>query len=73
MVRFSVEYPELIKDNEKLEMYGAFTDDIDKVVDILNSQDDEINYWKQKVLSLLFILGQFDNDKVESLMEELKL
>jgi hypothetical protein len=73
MVRFSVEYPELIKDNEKLEMYGAFTDDIDKVVDILNSQDYEINYWKQKVLSLLFILGQFDNDKVESLMEELKL
>lgn len=73
MVRFSVEYPELIKDNEKLEMYGAFTDDIDKVVDILNSQDDEINYWKQKVLSLLFILGQFDKDKVENLMEELKL
>lgn len=73
MVRFSVEYPELIKDNEKLEMYGAFTDDIDKVVDLLNSQDDEINYWKQKVLSLLFILGQFDKNKVENLMEELKL
>lgn len=73
MVRFSVEYPELIKDNEKLEMYGAFTDDIDKVVELLNSQDDEINYWKQKVLSLLFILGQFDKNKVENLMEELKL
>lgn len=68
MVRFSVEYPELIKDNRKLEMY-----DIDKVVDLLNSQDDEINYWKQKVLSLLFILGQFDKNKVENLMEELKL
>ena len=73
MVRFSVENPELIKDNEKKVMYGAFTDDIDKVVDLLNSQDEEINYWKHKVLSLLFILGQFDNDKVESLMEELKL
>ena len=68
MVRFSVETPELIKDNEKKVMY-----DIDKVVDLLNNQDIEISYWKHKVLSLLFILGQFDNDKVESLMEELKL
>lgn len=71
MVRFSVETPELIKDNEK--KVRVFTDDINKIVDLLNNQDMEIVYWKHKVLSLLFILGQFDNDKVESLMEELKL
>jgi len=69
MVRFSVEYPELIKDNENIVMY----DDIDKIVELLNSQDDAIKYWKQKALSLLFILGQFDKNKVKNLMEELKL
>lgn len=73
MVRFTVEYPELIKDNKEMEMYGAFTDDIDKVVGLLNSQEDEIIYWKHKVGSLLFILKQFDEKKVEKLMEELNL
>ena len=37
----------------------------------LNEQQEEISYWKHRVSSLLFILSQFDNDKVKKLLEEL--
>ena len=43
-----------------------------EVVDCLNEQQEEINYWKHRVSSLLMILSQFDNEKVKKLLEELE-
>lgn len=37
----------------------------------IRKQEDEISYWKHKVSSLLWILGQFDEQKVKKLLEEL--
>lgn len=42
-----------------------------EVVDLLNEQQDQISYWKHKVSSLLWILGQFDKAKVKELLKEL--
>lgn len=41
------------------------------IVVMLNEQQEEIAYWKHKVSSLLWILGQFDEQKVKKLLEEL--
>ena len=73
-----------IKDNEYELMEYPFSltcesiDDFDsliheclQVVGLLNTQAEEISYWKHKVSSLLWILGQFDKEKFKALMEEL--
>ena len=36
-----------------------------------DEQQDQISYWKHKVNSLLWILGQFDEEKVKELLKEL--
>lgn len=43
----------------------------DDCCDLLNEQQDRIIYWKHKVNSLLFILSQFDEEKVKELLKEL--
>ena len=45
--------------------------DKQKIADLLNEQQEEISYWKHRVSSLLWILGQFDEQKVKKLLEEL--
>ncbi len=45
--------------------------DLYKACEVLNEQQEEISYWKHRVSSLLFILSQFDNEKVKKLLEEL--
>lgn len=40
--------------------------------DFMNEQQDQISYWKHKVISLLWILGQFDEEKVKELLKELE-
>ena len=40
--------------------------------DFMNEQQDRIIYWKHKVSSLLFILSQFDKEKVKELLKELE-
>ena len=40
--------------------------------DTINKQQDQISYWKHKVNSLLFILGQFDEEKVKGLLKEME-
>ena len=47
------------------------TDTLDLLVDLLNEQQDQISYWKHKVNSLLWILGQFDEEKVKKLLKEI--
>ena len=42
------------------------------VVNKLNEQQEEITYWKHRVSSLLFILSQFDEEKVKELLKELE-
>jgi regulator of replication initiation timing len=53
--------------------------DIHKSCDLINSLYEEneqlkteVEHWKHRVSSLLFILSQFDNEKVKKLLEELK-
>ena len=50
---------------------------IEQIVDLLNEQQatinkqqDQISYWKHKVNSLLWILSQFDKEKVKELLKE---
>ena len=45
---------------------------IQEVVDKLNEQQDQISYWKHKVNGLLWILSQFDEEKVKELLKELE-
>ena len=45
---------------------------VDEVINMLNRQQDQISYWKHKVSSLLWILGQFDKAKVKELLKELE-
>ena len=47
-------------------------DSVDVIVGLLNEQQDQISYWKHKVNSLLFILGQFDEEKVKGLLKEME-
>ena len=61
--RGEVEY---IEDNGCVQLYG-----FDVICEMLNEQQEEIAYWKHRVSSLLFILSQFDNEKVKKLLEEL--
>ena len=58
-----------IKDNANDEVFD-FT--LSNVLDKLNEQQDQISYWKHKVSSLLWILGQFDKAKVKELLKELE-
>ena len=44
----------------------------EEVVDLLNEQQDHISYWKHKVNSLLWILSQFDEEKVKELLKEVE-
>ncbi len=57
-----------ITDSEKDKNYFKMSD----IVGILNEQQDQISYWKHKVNSLLFILGQFDEEKVKGLLKEIE-
>ena len=59
-----------IFDNKTNHFYYK-TFDNEEVVDLLNEQEEEISYWKHRVSSLLWILGQFDEQKVKKLLEEL--
>jgi len=59
-----------IFDNKTNHFYYK-TFDEEEVVDLLNSLQEEISYWKHRVSSLLMILSQFDNEKVKKLLEEL--
>ena len=43
-----------------------------KIIDLLNDLYKEKENWKHKVGQLLFILSQFDEEKVQQLMEDLK-
>lgn len=43
-----------------------------QLVDCLNEQQDQISYWKHKVNGLLWILSQFDEEKVKELLKELE-
>ena len=40
--------------------------------DTINKQQDQISYWKHKVNSLLWILSQFDEEKVKGLLKEME-
>ena len=56
-------------------IYDSKTDKVLNVNDVehkLNEQQDHISYWKHKVSSLLWILSQFDEEKVKELLKELE-
>ena len=58
----------VITDNENDKDYFKMSD----IVNVLNEQQDQISYWKHKVNSLLWILGQFDEEKVKGLLKEME-
>ena len=58
----------IISDSVEDKDYYKFSD----ICDVLNEQQDQISYWKHKVNSLLFILGQFDEEKVKGLLKEIE-
>lgn len=58
------------KVNDVLVVGGA-SYDLKGCCDIMNEQQDQISYWKHKVNSLLWILGQFDEEKVKGLLKEM--
>ncbi len=45
---------------------------VTELEDLLNEQQDQIIHWKHKVNSLLWILSQFDEEKVKELLKELE-
>ena len=57
----------IISDSVEDKDYYKFSD----ICNVLNEQQDQISYWKHKVNSLLFILGQFDEEKVKGLLKEM--
>ena len=73
--RFKMEIPinngnhPLLKDNETGKIVEIVN--VEMLIKKMNEQQEEIAYWKHRVSSLLFILSQFDNDKVKKLLEEL--
>jgi len=67
--RFEMKGDTHIFDSQTSEEYYAPSEY--ELVDLLNSLSEEISYWKHRVSSLLFILSQFDKDKVKKLLEEL--
>lgn len=61
--------------NEKWFLFDNETEeymDMEDCKDKLNEQQDQISYWKHKVYSLLWILGQFDEEKVKGLLKEME-
>ena len=58
----------VITDNENNKDYFRILD----IVDLLNKQQEQISYWKHKVNGLLWILSQFDEEKVKELLKELE-
>ena len=58
----------IINDSVEDKDYYKFSD----ICNVLNEQQDQISYWKHKVNSLLFILGQFDEEKVKGLLKEME-
>ena len=67
-----MDMPKLLIGNNTNEKYNLLlVNDIERIVDLLNEQQDQISYWKHKVSSLLWILGQFDKAKVKELLKEL--
>ena len=62
--RFTLTAWHEVKDNGKIMT-------VDEVINMLNEQQDQISYWKHKVNSLLWILGQFDEEKVKGLLKEM--
>ena len=64
-----------IYDNEGLDDYyhlGNDERDVKGICKLLNEQQDHISYWKHKVNGLLWILSQFDEEKVKELLKELE-
>ena len=60
------EHTFFVWDNEKEERMTAL-----QVTKKLNEQQDQIIYWKHRVNGLLWILSQFDKEKVKELLKEL--
>jgi len=60
--------------NEPLVSYECRNADVARrLCEHMNNQEKEITYWKHKVSSLLWILGQFeDRDKVRDLIKEVE-
>jgi len=56
---------------EQILIFSLHKEQLGVVCDLLNEQQDQISYWKHKVNSLLWILGQFDEEKVKKLLKEL--
>lgn len=66
-------FKHIIEDKEQRRIYLMHIyEHNQKVVDLLNEQQDQISYWKHKVSSLLWILGQFDEEKVKGLLKEME-
>lgn len=64
-----------IYDNEGLDDYyhlGNDERDVKGICKLLNEQQNQIIYWKHKVNSLLWILSQFDKEKVKKLLKEVE-
>ena len=67
-------YECVIKDHFEDKTYGTISGEekaIKSLCGLLNEQQDQISYWKHKVNSLLWILSQFDEEKVKELLKEL--
>ena len=73
--RFSVDndgiYDTQEKKHFKFIAYDWIDCDIYECCEKLNEQQEQISYWKHKVNSLLWILSQFDEEKVKELLKEL--
>ena len=63
---------DVIIDEKEKDSYTPKYEGFNRIINTLNRQEDEINYWKSKVSSLLFILTQFDENKVEELIQEIE-
>lgn len=67
---------ELNFDDDKIIDIEAIGDDgvldLNDCCKIMNEQQEQISYWKHKVSSLLWILSQFDEEKVKELLKELE-
>ena len=68
-----LDMPKLLIDNATNKRYHLLlVNDIVDIVDLLNEQQDQISYWKHKVNGLLWILSQFDEEKVKELLKEVE-
>ena len=79
--RFILLKPNVVFDNNETAFFLAENEkEAERIVALLNSLYDENEqlrqdsaHWKHRVYSLLWILGQFDKDKVKGLLKELEL